>query len=119
MNNPRNIDSLAEALSAYIRDRIESRFAQIDVKDLVDNAVDVAVRGVDVETLVADAIDDHVRGLDVESLVADAINDAAYKDNRTAAAAAVVAEIRSSTCKRWIEETACKAVADKLSGHLI
>ena len=91
----------------------------MDIKEVVDDAVDVAVRGVDVETLVADAIDDHVRGLDVESLVADAINDAAYKDNRTTITGSVVAEIRSNTCKGWIEEIAVKAVAKQLMGGLI
>jgi len=119
MNNPRDIEPLAEALSTYIQERIEWRFAQMDIKDLVDNAVDVAVRSVDVETLVADAIDDHVRGLDIESLVADAINDAAYKDNRTTITGSVVAEIRSNTCKGWIEEIAVKAVAKQLMGGLI
>ena len=119
MNNPRDIEQLAEALSKYIQERIEWRFAQMDIKDVVNSAVDDAVRAIDVENLVTDAVDDHVRGLDVEGLVADAINDAAYKEHRTSVTGSVVAEIRSNTCKGWIEEIAVKAVAKQLMGGLI
>jgi hypothetical protein len=68
---------------------------------------------------IREEIDDKFDSIDVSSMVADAVDSALQKELSDGIQGVVIDEIRSNTCKGWIEEIAVKAVAKQLMGGLI
>jgi hypothetical protein len=72
-----------------------------------------------IKAYIRQEIDERFDSLDVSSMVADTVDSALKGELSDGIQGVVIDEMRSNTCKGWIEEIAVKAVAKQLMGGLI